>query len=253
MSRLLALVLISALAWSCGSSNKTPTGPSSIASLVVTGAKSLTAAGQTVQLTATATLSDGSTKDVTATATWTSSNTGAATVSSGGLVTALSNGSVTITATYQGTTATATVAISLSTSGGNILTATVDGAAFTGLGVTTIQASNAAVPSGKLIGIDGASGFVPPYQILDITFPAAVGTYQLGPLTVPNGSLHLISTPTSSGIWDTLQPNASGTIVVTSLTASSASGTFTLTLQALGTTGVSGTKTVTNGVFNVKF
>jgi hypothetical protein len=58
-------------------------------------------AGQTRQLVATATQSTGSTADVTQQATWQSSVPGVATVSSTGLVTALSEGDVDISATFQ--------------------------------------------------------------------------------------------------------------------------------------------------------
>ena len=66
--------------------------------------------GGSQQLTATANLSNNGTQDVTSSATWSSSNTGVATVS-GGLVTAISTGSATITATYGGQTGTASVSV----------------------------------------------------------------------------------------------------------------------------------------------
>lgn len=56
----------------------------------------------TQQLTATLAMSDGTNQDVTATATWSSSDETVATVSAGGLVTAVAEGSATITATAQG-------------------------------------------------------------------------------------------------------------------------------------------------------
>lgn len=61
--------------------------------------------GLTTQLTATATLADGSARIVSNVAVWQSLNTDIATVSSSGLVTTLSTaGTATITATYLGTT-----------------------------------------------------------------------------------------------------------------------------------------------------
>lgn len=71
-------------------------------SIAVTG-PTLTA-GASGQFKATATMSDGSTQDVTAAASWTTSNSAVATVSTSGLVTALTDGSTTITATYQNET-----------------------------------------------------------------------------------------------------------------------------------------------------
>jgi uncharacterized protein YjdB len=55
--------------------------------------------GATQQLTASGTYSDGSTRDLTNSATWSSGNTATATVTAAGLVTAVNNGSVAITAT----------------------------------------------------------------------------------------------------------------------------------------------------------
>jgi uncharacterized protein YjdB len=75
----------------------------SVMSVAVTGPT--LEVGATGQFRATATLSDGTKQDVTAGSTWTSSATAIATVTSAGIVTALSPGLTTITATYQGTAA----------------------------------------------------------------------------------------------------------------------------------------------------
>jgi uncharacterized protein YjdB len=71
----------------------------------------LTSTGATQPLTATATYSNGSTQQVTASATYSSNNTAAATVSTSGVVTAVANGSATITASYGGFTASAVVMV----------------------------------------------------------------------------------------------------------------------------------------------
>ena len=55
--------------------------------------------GKTQQLTVTGTFSDGSTQDVTASAAWTVSSTTIISVNSAGLVTAMANGTATVTAT----------------------------------------------------------------------------------------------------------------------------------------------------------
>src|SRR5215470_7075615 len=79
----------------------TTTDPSMrTSSIAVTG--TVPAAGQTSQLTATATLSNGTMQDVTTQATWSSSSTDAATVTSGGVLKVLTTGCAVITATYQG-------------------------------------------------------------------------------------------------------------------------------------------------------
>lgn len=65
----------------------------------------------TQQLTATMTMTDDSTEDVTATATYQSSATGVATVNAAGLITAVGEGTATITATHSGLTATCAVTV----------------------------------------------------------------------------------------------------------------------------------------------
>lgn len=70
-------------------------------STAITGTQSIKIGG-TTQLTATATRSDGTTQVVTGQATWTSSDAAVATVNASGLVQSVRDGSVQITATYEG-------------------------------------------------------------------------------------------------------------------------------------------------------
>ncbi len=93
---------------------KTPADPTpTTQAITITGTLSLANKSETSQLAATASLSDGSTLTITTTATWTSSNTAVATVNSGGLVTALTNGTTVITVTYQGKTQTAALTVAM--------------------------------------------------------------------------------------------------------------------------------------------
>ena len=85
--------------------------PMTVASLAVSGPTSLTALGSASQSTATVSLDGGSTQNVTTEAGWQTSNAAVATVSTSGLITAVSAGAVTITATYQGHTSSMTVSI----------------------------------------------------------------------------------------------------------------------------------------------
>jgi hypothetical protein len=100
------IFLSAATAFHCGGSS-TPTTPTTppaavtVNSVAVSGTATLTSKGQTSQLTATASLSNGTTQDVTSQATWQSDNAAVASVSSSGLVTANAEGEATITATYQ--------------------------------------------------------------------------------------------------------------------------------------------------------
>jgi hypothetical protein len=109
MARLLLIALI-ALAAACGGSDSTPTAPTqpalTVTGLTVSGLDAIRT-GFFATFTAQATMSDGSTQTVTPT--WSSSNPDVASVASNGDVTALVNGSSTITATYQGRTGSKTV------------------------------------------------------------------------------------------------------------------------------------------------
>jgi uncharacterized protein YjdB len=107
------LALVAALS-TCGGSGSGifVTTPTVTAVAVSTGGT--VNVGQTEQLTATASYSDGSSKDVSSTATWTSSNTASATVAAG-LVTGVTSGTVTITAALSGKSGSTTVTISIST------------------------------------------------------------------------------------------------------------------------------------------
>jgi len=113
-----ALAILTLVAAACGSgggaSPSAPTTPApTIAGVTVSGAASLTTAGQTARMTATARLSDGRTQDVTASATWASDNAAIASVSASGLVTANRSGDATIVADYRGTRGTLRVHVAL--------------------------------------------------------------------------------------------------------------------------------------------
>ena len=93
----------------------TTTAPLSVpalASIAITPNPITVAAGQSKQLTATGTYSDGSTQDVTTAAQWTSDTSSVATIgSSTGLATGVSAGSATISATIGSVTGTASLSV----------------------------------------------------------------------------------------------------------------------------------------------
>jgi len=94
-----ACILFALTACGGSGSGASPTvnnGPT-LRSIQVNGLSASVIAGQTQQLTATASYSDGSTKDVTATAAWTSSNPSIATVV-GGMLTAQGSGQCSVSA-----------------------------------------------------------------------------------------------------------------------------------------------------------
>src|SRR4051794_24312171 len=100
------VVLAVLVASGCSSESSSPAAPSTpsiaLRSLTVVGGTStvLVGRGSTMQLSAMARYSDGSSQDVTSRASWTSAHTTIATVS-GGLVTSVDKGEVTITASFE--------------------------------------------------------------------------------------------------------------------------------------------------------
>lgn len=80
-------------------------------SITVTSDRSTILVNGTAQMKATANLADSSTSDITSFVAWTSSNTSVATVSSTGLVTGVSGGTVTITATAGSVTGQVTLTV----------------------------------------------------------------------------------------------------------------------------------------------
>jgi hypothetical protein len=97
-----------ALAW-CGGDKApvapTPSIPATVNSLRLTGMSPQMDVNQTIQLTATAGFTIGTSRDVTAETAWRSFNTAVATISATGLTTAVSPGSTNVQATYQGRSA----------------------------------------------------------------------------------------------------------------------------------------------------
>src|SRR5687767_12134198 len=79
---------------------------------------------------------------------------------------------------------------------------------------------------------------------------AGTGTYTLGPLSSAN-ALIMIGNPAAG--WQAAVGIGSGTITINTLTTTSASGTFSFTLAAVPGTGATGTKSITEGTFNVTF
>jgi hypothetical protein len=113
--RHIAAVLAAVIGVSCGGGGSTPITPSppvSVSSVTVSGWLAPLTPGQTVQLTATAIFSDGSTRIVTTEATWQSSDSTIALVSPIGLVVAQAGGSADVHATYQNRTGTLAITVS---------------------------------------------------------------------------------------------------------------------------------------------
>ena len=152
-----------------------PDGPAPTpASVTVSPAGPSIATGATQQLSATATYDDGTTQNVTSEVTWSSSSSAVATVSSAGLVTAISPGTATVTA----------------------LQGSVSGSTSVTVFITPLAVSTAALPDATLnlayATSLAASGGTPPYA-----WSIAAGSLPAGLGLTPSGALS--GTPTSTG------------------------------------------------------
>jgi Bacterial Ig-like domain (group 2) len=108
---LVGVCAIGALSLAACGDSEVPTGPTNAAvpaaprilSVTVAGPISFFRRGQTTQMAAQASLSNGLIEDRSASATWQSDNSGVASVSSGGMVPVGNEGEATISATVEGT------------------------------------------------------------------------------------------------------------------------------------------------------
>lgn len=201
-------VLLGSLA-ACGSSEpQIPTSVSLSASAV-----SFTALGQTQQLLPSVTDQDG--KPLAgANVSWSSSNTGVATVSQSGLVTAVGSGSTDITATSGSVTATAQVTVVQTPTG--LLKISGDGQ--TGAAGTTL-------PAPLVVQVNDAGGS--PIPGTTVTFEVSQGEGTTGAATAVTGSDGRASTTFTTGTVSGSPQGVSVTIAATTLLAS-----FTATAAA---------------------
>jgi len=125
----------------------------------------------------------------------------------------------------------------------NSMTATVAGTAWDGS--LAIQASRA----GNVFTIGGTNGT---YQI-QLTVPnvTAAGTYSFGPGNP--GIAQVIQVTAGFAAWTSALVGGNGTLTITTLTATGATGSFTFNGIASPGTPATGTRAVTNGAFNVSF
>lgn len=116
------------------------TTTATLVSIAITPTPVNLAVGGTQQLTVTGTYSDTSTANVTAACTFVSSVPGTATVSAGGLVSAVANGTTTITATHTASALTANVGVTVAAAGtgGEVFVGAYSpGVSFVGFGGAT--------------------------------------------------------------------------------------------------------------------
>jgi hypothetical protein len=128
------------------------------------------------------------------------------------------------------------------------ITARVDGSAWNG------SAAAIASRSTGFIAVGGTAGS---QSNITFAFPAdGAGTY-----SIPNAvGMNFNYSEFSTGhVWQALAMGAtlggigSGTVTVTTLTAERVAGTFAFTAPAAANSSATGSRTVTNGVFDIRF
>jgi len=185
---------ISASSGMTGSTTLT-VGPAVLASIAVTPANPSIAKGTTKQFTATAIYSDGSTLDVTGSAAWTPSDASVATITSGGLATALKQGGTTISATSGGATGSTTL--------------TVGPAALVSIAVTPADPS---IPKGTTQQFT-ATGTYSDGSTLDVTSAVSWASSDPSVATIASGGLATALTQGSTTI--TASAGVTGSVTLT--------------------------------------
>lgn len=210
----MAIAALSAAAIACSSSTPAPTTPGTptITALMINGGAPVVV-GQSLQLTATAMRSDGSSQDVTGAATWQSSNANVATVSSTGLVTAQAAGTATISAADAGKSATQTIT---ATAASGTLTLSWD-VRFGLVTHTLFVASDGKSESPTSVGVSGGT---PPY-----TF-AVSGSFPTGDRLSTAGAVQGQLTTTGTYAF---------TVRAFDVQGRSGSASFTVIVDSIGT------------------
>lgn len=137
------------------------------------------------------------------------------------------------------------------------MTAKINGTQFTSIVTIGLRTpATTGLPNGT-VGVTGTSKFTLPYTLLSVAVPGVVGTYQLSTSGGPvpqNAAVEDLVTATSGAVWNAGGAlGGNGTITLSTLTATGASGEFSFTAVPLGTSGATGNKVVTEGKFNVTF
>lgn len=124
------------------------------------------------------------------------------------------------------------------------MTALIDGS---GWSATIITPALSTLGSG---GVSALGGGGPNYAMAFAWLDEGVGTYTVGVSVGANGNINTIN---GSASWTATSVQGSGTIVVTQRTASRVVGTFQFVMPPAPGSGSTGTRTVTNGQFDVTF
>ena len=132
-----------------------------------------------------------------------------------------------------------------------VMTAMIDGAAWTGVAATISATVDEDIPGGYIIDGTSGSGLGTRRMTINLYNIDEPGTYPLGVTASVFGGYATIA-QTSGSIWYTAATGAAGQVTVTSLTASRIKGTFSFDASPFPFTPAMGTLVVTAGEFDVK-
>lgn len=111
--------------------------------------------------------------------------------------------------------------------------------------------ANLAVSAGSSNGIlafSGTNGNVT--MAIAVGIISGPGEFQIGPVGAVSNAL---ITESNGRSWHASQSVGNGTVRITSVSATGATGTFSFTAPAVASSGANGSRVVTNGTFDVKF
>ena len=136
---------------------------------------------------------------------------------------------------------TATTATSAAPAHRGTMSATVDGAQW------TAEVISAAAIQGGVLRVGGQSHMKAPFVALGIAVPPKVGTYSVGPSTGASVAGSLVDVGAGAPRqWNADGGAGSGTVTLTELTSSRATGSFSFTLVHIVTASTV-TKVIANG------
>lgn len=130
------------------------------------------------------------------------------------------------------------------------ITATVDGQAWSSSMALASRIGNG------FVSVGGNSGISGDISNISMGFPEEIGTHTI---PIPAGMNFSYSIYTPTQVWQALAMgeilggSGTGTVTVTTLNAERIAGTFSFVALAAATSEATGTRTVTNGAFDVRF
>ena len=89
--------------------------------------------------------------------------------------------------------------------------------------------------------------------LISLVMPSSAGTYTLGLVPGVTGAQGATLSVGGALLWSADTTNGNGSLTLTSLSATKATGTYFLSLAPIVVTGATGTRVVASGVFDVNF